>query len=202
MGKCYFFQNQYFCIRILRLQKTLIFWSTNPLKIFKNCVGKCLWKHMLILHRILKVLASMLGRQEGSFLLVPSHVFVIFSNTRPRHAPSGPKTLQETPKTHWRPPKSAQVPPKTHPKHPQRRPQEPKTFPRRPQEVLRTAFLVVLDNSNLVESVFINFLHTLPVRTPKNIDLPYRSIKLCLACCSVSFICIIRMHSCRDWGQG
>ena len=90
MGKRFF---QYFCIRILRLQKTLIFWSTNPLKIFKNCVGKCLWKHMLILHRIFKVLTSMLGRQERSFLLVPSHLFCYFFQYAPKKCPKPLKTL-------------------------------------------------------------------------------------------------------------
>ena len=127
----------------------------------------------------------------------------IFSNTRPRHAPSRPKTLQEIPKADWRPPQERPSAPQNAPKTSPTRPQEPKTLPRRPQEVLRTAFLVVLDNPNLVESAsFINFLHTLPVRTPKNIDFPCWSLKLCLACWRVSFICTIRMHSCRDWGQG
>ena len=143
------------------------------------------------------------GSPRGVIFIVSLACFLLFFPIRAQDMrQAAPRRSKRLLRCTEDPPKSAQVPPKTHPKHPQRRPQEPKTLPRRPQEVLRTAFLVVLDNSNLVESVFINFWHTLPIRTPKNVDFPYRSLKLCLACWRVSFICTIRMHSCRDWGQG
>ena len=125
---------------MLRLQKTLIFWSTNPLKIFKNCVGKCLWKHMLILHRILKVLASMLGRQEGSFLLWPSHLFCYFfqyvtcDQDMPQAAPRRSKRLlrriEDPPRALKCPPKRTQNTTKTSP----RAQNTPRTSPRGSQD--------------------------------------------------------------------